>query len=174
MRNLRRYAAKHSIDGVFVLLCFCVFAACVLMVLLTGARAYRGLVDRDAASYSQSIAVRYVSAKIRHADAADSIFVGDFSGVDLTGGTGDTLFLKETDDGQIYYTRIYCDKGCVRELFAAASGKFERTDGNAILRARKLRFSLDRQAELLTVFSTDQRGRTAEITLALRSREAMK
>lgn len=171
---MKRYAAKHHMDGVFVLLCFCVFAACVLMVLLTGARSYRGLVSRDAASYSRSIAARYVTAKIRHADAEDSISVSDFSGNDLAAEAGNTLFLAEKENGQTYYTRIYYYKGYVRELFTSASDSFARADGDAVMKAKKLHFSLDREAGLLTVFSTDQRGQTAEVMLSLRSREAVK
>lgn len=169
---MKKNAAKHHIDGVFVLLCFCVFAACVLLVLLTGARSYQRLVRRDSASYSRSITVRYVAAKIRHADAADSIFVGDFSGDDLRAEKGDTLFLMEKVDGQTYYTRIYYYKGYVRELFASSSDRFARADGDTVLKARGLRFSLERTTGLLTVSGTDGDGRTANVTLSLRSGEA--
>lgn len=169
---MKKTTAKHHMDGVFVLLCFCVFAACVLMVLLTGAKSYRGLVSRDAASYSRSIAVRYVTAKIRHADAENCVFVGSFSGDNLTAEDGNTLFLAEKVDGQTYYTRIYYYKGYIRELFTAASDSFSRADGDTVLKAKKLRFTLERKTGLLTIFTTDADGRTATATLSLRSGEA--
>lgn len=168
---MKRTTPKHHMDGVFVLLCFCVFAACVLMVLLTGAKSYRGLVRRDDASYAKTIPARYVAARVRHADDADSVFVGNFSG-EKTDETGSTLFLAETEDGQTYYTRIYCYKGYVRELYAAASGSFHPGDGDTVLKAKKLRFQLEPDTGLLTVFSTDRSGRTAQLTLSLRSQEA--
>lgn len=169
---MKRERAKHHIDGVFVLVCFCVFTACVLMVLLTGAKSYRKLVGRDSAAYSQSIAVRYVTAKIRHADTADCIFVGDFSGNQRSGEGGDTLFLTEKVEGETYYTRIYYYKGYIRELFTSSSDSFARADGNPVLKAAGMRFSLEGKTGLLTVFSTDADGRTAEVTLSLRSGEA--
>ena len=47
-------------DGVFVLLLFCVFAVCVLSVLLTGAGAYRRLTERDRVSYDRQIGRAHV------------------------------------------------------------------------------------------------------------------
>lgn len=169
---LRKNAAKHHIEGAVVLLGFCVFALCVLLVLLTGARSYRGLAARDSASYSQNIAARYVAAKIRHADMADSIFIGDFSGKNPAAERGMTLFLAEKDGGQTYYTRIYYYRGFVRELYASASDSFQPADGDTVLAAGGLRFSLERNTGLLTVYSTDRKGRRAEVTLSLRSQEA--
>lgn len=168
---LRKNAAKHHIAGAVVLLGFCVFALCILLVLLTGARSYRGLAARDSASYSRNIAARYVAAKIRHADMADSIFVGDFSGENQTAEKGTTLFLAEKDGGRTYYTRIYCYKGFVRELYAPASDSFQPADGDTVLAAEELRFRLERNTGLLTVYSTDRGGQTAEVTLSFRSRE---
>ena len=46
---MKRQGTKRHMDGLLMLLLFGVFAVCVLIVLLTGARAYRGLTDRDRA-----------------------------------------------------------------------------------------------------------------------------
>lgn len=164
---MKKLTSKHHISGLFALLAFCVFAVCVLLVLLTGARTYRALTARDEESYSRSICVRYVAAKVRHAETAEGVFIGDFSGRDLTGNSGDTLFLTEKDDGELYYTRIYFYDGYIRELYTLASGSFEPKDGNPVMKGENLSFKLDETGTLLTVFSTDENGKKADLTLLL-------
>lgn len=164
---MRNTAGKHRIDGVFVLLLFSIFAVCVLLVLLTGAGSYRRLTERDAESYDQRIAVQYVAAKIRGADADDCIFTGDFSGT--AASDGDTLHLLEKIGGVLYDTRVYYYEGYIRELFTAADAAFSPEDGNPVLSARGLAF--DWNGRLLTVTATDEAGKTTTLTLAPRSGE---
>ncbi len=44
---MKKRTTQHHIDGLAALLLFGIFAVCVLMVLLTGANAYRRLTERD-------------------------------------------------------------------------------------------------------------------------------
>ena len=103
---MSRKIQMHRIGGMFVMLTFCVFAACVLMVLTSGAQSYQVLSDRDAESWNSRTCVQYIAARVRHADAAKSVFVGSFDGAPSE--NGDTLFLNETVNGTDYCTRIYC------------------------------------------------------------------
>lgn len=163
---MKRKEQSHM-DGVFVLLVFGVFAACVLLVLLTGAGTYRRLTDRDVSSYNRRTCVQYVAARVRHGDAAGAVFLGDFSDALPVDGTGDgTLFLKETIDDESYYTRIYYYDGYIRELFTATDDEVSREDGEKILAARGLSFSA--RAGLLTVTATDDAGYETQLTLSLR------
>jgi hypothetical protein len=159
---LERKEAQHHIDGVFVLLLFSVFAVCILLVLLTGARSYRALTARDSASFDKRTCVQYVAAKVRHADCADGVFVGSFDGT--VGESGDTLFLR---DGDGYETRIYWYDGAVRELYAAQGESFSPEDGDEVLSAQSLSFSL--HEGLLTVAAVDDAGTETTVSLALRS-----
>ena len=95
------------IDGLLALLLFGVFAVCVLAVLLTGARAYRGLTQRDQAAYSRRVCVQYIATRVRQADRAEGVSVEPF-------GEGDALVLSE--DG--YVTRVYHYDGYLMELYA--------------------------------------------------------
>ena len=159
---------KHRIDGVFVLLLFSVFAACVLLVLLTGAGSYQRLTKRDAKNYDQRICVQYLAAKVRHAEQLDGIFVGNFDGIPAK--SGDTLFLTEDVDGETYWTRIYYEDGYVRELYAAADETFEKEDGEPVLAARSLTFQLSADG-LLMAATVDLNGDPTELTLSLRCGE---
>lgn len=170
---------QHHLDGLFVLALFGVFAGCVLAVLLTGAGSYRRLVARDAAAFSRRTAVQYIAAKVRQADAAApdgrcGVFVGAFAAGEPSGGvsagTGDTLFLEETVDGASYYTRIYYYDGYIRELYTAASAAAAPEDGEKVLDARALAFTL--KDGLLSVTAAEESGGTAALSLELRSGEA--
>jgi hypothetical protein len=164
-----RISEKHHIDGVFVLLLFCVFAACVLLVLLTGAGSYQRLTARDEESYDRRVCVQYIAARVRHADQAQSVYVGDFDG--NRSDSGDTLHLLEEIDGEQYDTRIYCYDGYVRELFASSDGDFAPEDGDTVLPAQSLSFSCDPSTELLTVHTANAAGQESSLSLALRSGE---
>lgn len=164
---MEKEMVKSHMDGVFVLLGTGVFAVCILLVLLSGADTYRKLARRDASSYDRRICCEYVAAKVRHADAAGCVWVGDFSGAPSQ--QGDTLVLTEQVDGTTYLTRIYYYDGWVRELYSAEGGSFSPEDGDAVLEARSLAFTL--RAGLLTVETVDGSGDFSELCLALRSGE---
>ena len=164
---MERRMTKSHIDGVLVLLLTGVFAVCLLLVLLAGASSYRKLTERDAASYEQRIGCEYVAAKVRHADTADGVFVGDFSG--SAAEEGDTLILTETMDGIAYWTRIYYYDGWVRELYGAKGDSFVPEDGEEVLQGQALHFTLC--SGLLTVTNVDGSGDLSELSLSLRCGE---
>lgn len=156
---------KSKITGLMSLLVFGVFAVCILAVLLTGADVYKGLVDRGAEDYDRRTAAQYVSTRVRQADAAGSVSVEDFSGQP-------TLVLREEINGTTYLTRVYCYDGYIRELFAAESGSFSPEDGEKLLEAQQLSFSLD--GDLLSARITLPDGTAQTVSLYLRSTEEVR
>lgn len=119
---------KHYIGGLLALLLLCVFAACVLSVLLTGAGTYRRLTERDRASYDSRTATQYLATRIRQADRQGAVSVRAFEG-------RDALVLTEEIDGELYETCIYYCDGYLRELFTAAGADLAPEDGEKILPA---------------------------------------
>ena len=59
MRKIK--AVNHTIDTVFVLVLFCLFAAAVLMVLLAGANAYQQIADNMESQYAERTCLASVS-----------------------------------------------------------------------------------------------------------------
>ena len=157
---MRNSQPKHHMDGLLVLLLFGVFALCVLSVLLTGARVYRTLNDRDQTSYDRRTAVQFLATKVRQAPGA--ISVAHF-------GAGEALVLEEEIEGETYLTRLYCHDGCLRELFTNAADAFEPQDGEVILPA--LAMDLELEDGLLSVTLTAEDGTPLELNLALRTGE---
>lgn len=151
---------KSHIEGLLVLVLFGIFAICILAVLLTGAGAYKRLVERQQGAYANRTVPQYIATKVRQADVQGTVRIGDFGGVE-------SLELSETLGGEEYITRIYCYDGTLRELFSAASGNFTPEDGESILEAEQVDFSLENGC--LRVLVTTIKGEKTELILALRS-----
>lgn len=130
---MRRGPSQHHIDGLIALLLFGVFAACILAVLLTGAGAYRRLVQRDQAAYERRTCTQYIATRVRQADREGGIQVSDFGGVPA-------LVL---DQGDGYTTRVYWYDGWLMELYAAEDAGLAPEDGDQILEIDSLDLSLE-------------------------------
>lgn len=156
---MREKPIKHHIDGLVALLLFGVFAACVLVVLFTGADAYRRLTDRDQAAYERRTGVQYIATRVRQADHAGGIAVEDFGGVDA-------LVLGADE---VYASRVYCYDGWLMELYTLAEEPMEPQDGQRILEAQDLELSLE--DGLLKAVLTLPGGTEDTLQLSLRSGE---
>lgn len=130
---------RSRITQTLALLTLTVFALCVLLVLLSGASCYRGLVDRGETAYARRTAVQYLTTRVRQAEQVE---IGDFEGCQ-------TLILGQTVDGERYTTKVYCYDGWLRELYAVPGAKLPAKAGTAILEAET--FALHREGSLLRV-----------------------
>ena len=121
------------------LLTFALFAVCILMVLLYGARVYGQLARRGEESFRLRTATQYVYTRVQQ---AKTVSITDFDGCEA-------LTLKEQLDGVSYVTRVYCCDGYLRELFCAENAMLRPEDGEKIIPAERLQMKLD--GELLTI-----------------------
>nr|WP_325184877.1 DUF4860 domain-containing protein [uncultured Oscillibacter sp.] len=156
---MREKQVKHHIDSLAALLLFGVFAACVLVVLFTGADAYRRLTSRDQAAYERRTGVQYIATRVRQSDHAGGVAVEPF-------GDGDALVLGADET---YAARVYCYDGWLMELYCLAEEPMEPQDGQRILEAEKLALSLE--DGLLEISLTAAGGAEDTLRLALRSGE---
>lgn len=162
---MKRDLEKHHIDGVFVLLGFTVFAACILLVLLTGADRYHALAVRDEAAFEQRTPLQYVVAKVRSADGEGDVFVSSFDDP-ADRGSGDTLFLRELIDGTAYVTRIYYEDGYLRELFTEETADTAPEDGEKVMEAAGMKLQAAGGRLIVSVTGTD--GTVSSLTISLR------
>lgn len=156
---MKRQGTKHHMDGLLMLLLFGVFAVCVLIVLLTGAKAYRGLTERDRAAYDRRTCVQYIATKVRQGDLAGGVTVEPF---------GDTAALCLRDpDG--FVTRLYCHEGWLMELYTFADAELEPQDGEKTMPLAGLALTLE--DGLLTAELQLDGGVTDTLRLSLRAGE---
>ncbi len=153
---MKQSSVKHHMDGLIALLLFGVFAACVLVVLLTGADAYRRLTQRDQTAYDQRTCIQYLATRVRQADYAGGIRVTSFGG-------GDALLLNADSE---YPTWLYCQDGYLMELYCWAEEPLPPEDGQRLMAAEDL--SLHTNGALLTI-SVTAGGEKLSLTLSLRS-----
>lgn len=153
---------KSSIEGLLVLLLFGIFAVCIMMVLLTGAGAYKRLVQQGQSSYTTRTVPHYLATKVRQADESGAISIGKL-------GEVETLEITETIGSAEYVTRIYCYGGYIRELFSGKEGSFGPGDGEPIMEAEKMALSLKDGQLIIEV--TQENGDVTCQKLMLRSAE---
>ena len=154
---MKRQGTKRHMDGLLMLLLFGVFAVCVLIVLLTGARAYRGLTDRDRAAFDRRTCAQYIATKVRQGDAAGAVSVEPF-------GEATALRLADSEAGCV--TRLYCHDGWLMELYTLEDSGLSPEDGARIMPLAGLSLSL--KDGLLTAELADGAGETDTLLLSLR------
>ena len=120
---------RHSIDTVFVLVLFAVFAVSVLMVLMLGVSSYNDITDRMEDNYENRTAAAYIAEKMRQSGGGDCVYIGQYSGCEA-------LIFEETIDGEDYATYIYHCDGKVREMFTFKDNYLEPETGEAIVDAK--------------------------------------
>lgn len=160
MKNNKR---QSHMEGLLVLLLFGVFALCILSVLLTGAGAYKRLMERGQSAFDERTVPQYIATKVRQADTKGGILTGTLGGASV-------LELHENIEDSTYVTRIYCYDGYLRELFSEERIAVTPEDGEAIVEAEKAQFTLEDNR--LTVVIESKKGIRTEFTLTLRAEEA--
>ena len=163
---MKNRTAKHSIDKVFVFLLFGLFAILIVTVLLLGVNNYKSLLNRNNEAYNERIAINYIAEKVRHNDIAGGISVGDF--FQKNDGIS-TLYIYQEINKDRYVTRIYYYKGYIRELFSLDGMEVQPEDGNTIMKASDLSFSI--HSRQLTIQCIDEDGAQSDLSLYLRSGE---
>ena len=119
---------KRSMDTIFVLIVFGIFAFSVLMVLMLGASVYRNINDISRAEQHEHTAVSYIWTKIKNFDEIDAVSIGDFGGVPA-------IFIDENLGGTDFRTIIYVYDGWLLEIFSEASLEFSPENGRQIVKA---------------------------------------
>ena len=151
---------NHAISGVFVFLLLGIFAIFSTIMVVMGAKAYRGMVEKADVHNSIRVASSYIRTMLRSNDEIGVLRVEDVNGIQT--------ITMENDYGDIYVTRIYLYDGKLREWFALAEIPFEPANGETVC-------SLDTmQAELkdgLLHVVVSEHGTEMEIDYAPRTAE---
>lgn len=158
---MKRYI--HTIDIVFVLVTFCIFAVSVLIVLMTGAKAYGSIRNSMEDQYSERTCVNYISAKVRHFDENNAVYLDEMDGVPV-------LCLENEFDGSTYVTYIYYYEGQVRELYTDPNLGLGIESGTSIIDVSNLSFSQVNDS-LISVNCTGSGGNTSTLYISTRCGE---
>lgn len=151
----------HSINGALSFFLAGMFAVLALLVVLIGAKGYRGVVAAGARNYEARASASYLVHKIRASDTE--------GGIQLREQNGETaLVLRQKMNGDWYETVIYCNDGMLREHFGPAGTAFSPESGEPIAAATRLTVSItDPQVLEIGIAGTD--GTERRFSIALRA-----
>lgn len=154
------YKKSHTVDSVFVLLVFGLFAVTSLILVLIGANVYRGVVkDTDANNEIRS-SLSYVANKVRANDAQGAVTVE-------TKECGNVLTFTSQSEAHTYKTYIYFYNGQLMELFCRAESAFQPQTGTVITALKD--FSVQQSGSVLTFFAAGEGQQDLRLQLCLRS-----
>ena len=117
---------KHTVDILFVISLFAVFALSVLMLTGTGARVYERIVNNMELNYNQRTSFSYLVNKIHQSDSEGRVDIGSFSGKDA-------IVITEEIDNVNYCTYLYYYDGSLKELFIRESQEMNPEYGTNIM-----------------------------------------
>ena len=150
-RMMKRHSKMLEIIPTFVL--FFVFAVCMLITLLTGAKVYQDVSALMKEQYSTATCIQYITAKVRHYDGIGGISTGRLGDVDA-------LIFWESYDEEDYVTYLYCYEEYLMELFCVADDIFLPGEGQRVMRLEEMTFEVNQ--DLLMIACKD--GETATDT----------
>ena len=93
----RRRFQSHTVDLLFTLSLFCVFAVCAFLVITMGVRVYRSTTQYLEDTYSARTALSYVAEKIRQHDAEGQVALTQLDG-------RNAILLTDEIEGSLYET----------------------------------------------------------------------
>lgn len=143
---------KYSVDFLFTMLTFALYAGMMIVLVYMGAQVYQSVIVRMKNQDATRTAQAYIVEKVRQSDAAGSIHTEKIQGIDV-------LVLKQFMGGKEYATYIYTQEGMLKELFTRVDRKVVLSDGTGILDLSG--FSIEEEeGGLLKGAITDNRGFT--------------
>lgn len=118
-------------DTLIGLLLMCVFSACALLVLASGARIYKEISDNLEGQYTGRTAVSYIATKLRSSQNAR---IGELGGQEA-------LVMREEDEDGVFVTYIYMYDGSLCELYCYEGDDFLPSDGERLMKLDSVAFS---------------------------------
>ena len=152
---------EHSIQNVFVLALFAVFAIAILLTLVFGAKIYQNMEADSSTDYSRSMASAYLAERLRRSGETEGIRVGTFSGQPA-------LYLLEETEGTTYQTVIYVYDGWLCELYTEEGLDLPPEAGTQLLECAALDLEQP-EPGLLRLKTRGTDGTESSLTLSLRT-----
>lgn len=146
---------QHTIDFIFPIALFFVFAASSLAVLILSANIYKNITESSEVLFTSRTCLSYITEKIRQNDegGVGHIYLDSFDG-------HPSLVMEQTMGEQNYYTYIYEDDGVLRELFIQDGASASAKNGTAIMEVSS--FHMEEAAPGLLRFSCSSEGNPEE------------
>lgn len=164
--NRRNQQTTHSIDFVFVILTFFIYAFCMIALIYMGAMVYRNVTNDRSNHDTVRTTAAYLNEKVRQNDTAGAISVASIE-------DASALKITTTYNETEYATYIYANNGKLCELFMRAENEPNPEAGTEILEIEDISF-VQEENGLIAVSLTDNEGIERTFTLYTMSAEEAK
>ena len=147
---------KHSIEVIFTMVTFLVYAMVLLMFVSLGATVYRSVTQQMELHQTQRTAENYLREKVRQNDRAGDVSIGEIEGVPA-------LQIGQTVGGKEYVTYIFTEGGSLKELLVSAEKKAKMSDGTVLLSMEEVSFAEEQGCLTVTLQLDDNHSHTFQI-----------
>lgn len=147
----------QSLNTVFALSVFCLFAVCSLFLVLIGSNVYQGIVNGMDSNSEIRTSLSYVSNKVRSADR-NEVSLQNRNGLQI-------LVIAVPYGGEKYNTYIYQYDGYLMELFSKADKAFAPGGGDKITAVTV--FTVTKTGNMLCLSAAGRNHRMLSQSLAL-------
>lgn len=156
---MRKGAEKsHSIDILFQMVVFLMFTFSAIVLLLLAINFYRSTVERSGKNESARVAIAYIREVIHQNDEQGGISLTEFDGISC-------IRIEQVEDYVLY---LYIQEGELRELYTKEGAQVSSSDGQRIMRLKKLDFSM-KDANTIWVECEDTEGNREQVLIGIRS-----
>ena len=160
---MKNKSENHYIDGILTMLVFGIFAACIVLALLSGAGVYKRLTAANLSSYNQRTCLQYLSTKLRTAESPDSVHIASLGGVDA-------LAISETINGDGFTTYIYSYDGWLMELYCLDGINAGPDAGEKLMESGPVDFAIENSLVTISLEASAS-GSPQELMLSIRGRK---
>lgn len=152
---------NHTIDFLFPVALFFVFAVSALSVLLMAASVYRSVTENSSRNDTARTTLAYLNEKLHQNDTDGSISLSSFDG-------RDALLISRGDGEETYLTYIYVDDKELKELFVKEGVDASASDGKKITSVED--FSMEEPEKGVFRFTcTDESGQSVSSIVSVKS-----
>ena len=156
------YKFKKYINAyrpVLNLLLFSMYAVCLIVTIIFGAKVYNSIVKNKEESFNKTVAVSYITTKIRNCnEKSNTIKVSNVDG-------GEAIVISEEIDGESFETWLYVRNGFLCELFVPVGSDINPMAGTDIIPLEELRAEI--KDNLLAISATDSNQNIAKSSVYL-------
>lgn len=132
-----RTEEQHTIDFIFVLLLFCVFAMSTLSVVYIGSHIYTKTTDTMEMNYNNNTVMEYIIEKVRQGQTYQQIEVKQIDDMNV-------LCIHNQINDKIYTTYIYNDDHELKELYIEDSVVFSKQRGTSLMNVDDVSFTIEK------------------------------
>ena len=148
---------QHTVDILFVLALFSVFALSSLAVVYIGSQVYSDTAETMDVHFHNYVAIDYIVEKVHRNDEGNNIEVQSINDMNV-------LCIHQTVDNKSYTTYLYTYNQQLMELLISDEDDFDKENGTALMTVDSLNFSI--QDSLLSVsLSINEKSHQSYISL---------